>query len=304
MIVAISPRSFRSTPGRHLDLLAKSPLEPRYPIQDRHLKEHEMVELVSGCEALIVGIDPVTDAVLEAGPLRVVAKYGSGLDNIDLEAAGARGVKVEATPGANAPAVAELTVGLMISLARHIGFHDRSARSGGWERRIGVELAGRHLGVVGYGEVGRRVASMAEALGMKVAACDPYRERAEVELVGLEQLLRRSDVVSLHVPFTEETQNMIDASALAQMKPGGFLVNTARGGIVDEQALAEALTSGHLAGAAVDNFIEQRPTNSPLLRLDSFLASPHAGAATIEAVERTGLAALRIVLEQPGVETS
>lgn len=302
MIVAISPRSFRITPGRHQEFLDESPLEPRYPTQERHLTELEMVELVGGCEALIVGIDPVTEEVLEAGPLQVVAKYGSGLDNIDLEAAERRGTRVSASPGANARAVAELTIGLMIALARHVGFHDRSARSGTWERKVGVELGGRRLGVIGYGEVGRRVADLAEGFGMSVVAHDPYRGEARVELVALQDLLQRSDVVSLHVPLTAETKNMIDGSALERFKPGAFLVNTARAGLVDEEALAEALASGRLAGAAADDFVEYPAPDSALMQLDSFLASPHAGASTVEAVERTGIAALEIVLEGLGLE--
>lgn len=296
MRVAISPRSFRNTTGRHLDLLSQSPLEPRYPTQDRHLSEAEMVELVDGCQALIVGVDPVTDAVLAAGPLRAVVKYGSGLDNIDLGAAERRGVEVASTPGTNARAVAELTIGLMLALARHITFHDRSAREGSWQRRTGVELSGRRLGIVGYGEVGRRVASIARSLGMEVVAHDPYVAEAEIRLVGLERLLETSHVVSLHAPLTETTHHLIDVRALERMRPGALLVNTARGGLVDEEALTRALASGRLGGAAVDDVVGETIADPPLLGLDSFIASPHAGAASLEAVERTGVAAVEELL--------
>lgn len=297
MRVAISPRSFRQTPGRHLELLASSGLETRYPTQDRHLTEDEMVELVRGCESLIVGIDPVTEQVLQAGPLRLVVKYGSGLDNIDLSAADRLGVRVTSTPGANSRAVAELTIGMLLALARHLVFHDRSVRGGSWERKAGCELAGRRLGVVGYGQVGRRVAHMAGALGMKVIVHDPFVSQAPVDLVSLEELLRTSDAVSLHVPLTEETRGLVGRRALRTMKPGAFLINTARAGLVDEQALAEALAEGHLGGAALD-FIEVTPRGSPLFDHDNFLGSPHAGAATVEAAERAGLAALEEVLRE------
>lgn len=298
MIVAISPRSFRNTPGRHLELLERSPLEPRFPEVERHLDETEMQELVRGCQALIVGIDPVTEAVLRAGPLRIVAKYGSGMDNIDLEAASRLGVKVGSTPGANSRAVAELTIGLAFALARHLAFHDRAVRGGSWERRVGFELAGRHLGVIGVGEVGSRVARLGTAIGMKVVGHDPDPAVEDVPLVDLRQLLATSDVVSIHVPLNEETRHLIDAAALASMKTGSMLINTARGGLVEEEALAQALRSGHLAGAAADDLDD--PEDSPLLKLDNFLATPHAGAATVEAIERTGVAALRLVLAEIG----
>jgi phosphoglycerate dehydrogenase-like enzyme len=290
--VAITPRSFRQTPGPHLERLAASPLEVRFPEQERSLTEAEMVALVRGCAGLIVGVDPVSEGVLQAGPLRVVVKYGSGLDNVDLAAADRLGVRVRSTPGTNARSVAELTVGLLLALARHVAFHDRSARAGSWARRSGIELNGRRLGLVGYGAVAREVAPIARGLGMEVVATDPFVEDADVELVDLDTLLATSDAVSLHVPLDETTRNLIDAPALARMLPGALLVNTARGGLVDEAALAEALVTGRLRGAALDVFAEEPPASSPLLELDNVIASPHAGAATSEAVERTASAAL------------
>jgi D-3-phosphoglycerate dehydrogenase / 2-oxoglutarate reductase len=290
--VAITPRSFRLTPGQHLERLAASPLEVRFPEQERPLTEHEMVALVRGCEGLIVGVDPVSEGVLEAGPLRVVVKYGSGLDNVDLAAADRLGIRVRSTPGTNARSVAELAVALLLALARHVAFHDRSARAGSWTRRTGIELNQRRLGLVGYGAVAREVARVARALGMEVVATDPFVEQADVDLVEIDTLLATCDAVSLHVPLDETTRNLIDAPALARMLPGALLVNTARGGIVDEAALAEALASGRLGGAALDVFAEEPPASSPLLELENVVVSPHAGAATTEAVERTAGAAL------------
>ncbi len=261
-----------------------------------------MIELVDDCEALIVGIDPVTARVLDSGPVRVVAKYGSGLDNIDLAAAQQRGVRVRSTPGANSQAVAELTLALLFALARRIVPHYTSASAGRWNRDVGVELTGRRLGLIGLGQVGGRVAGMAGSMGMEVVAHDPFITQAEVPLVTLDELTSGSDAISLHVPLTEETRNMVDASFLDRTRPGAFLVNTARFAVADIEAVADALASGHLSGAAFDDFEERPDPASRLWDLPGFLASPHAGASTVEAVERTGVAALEIVLEALGVE--
>lgn len=294
--VAITPRSFRQTPGEHHDLLAESALDVRLPDQDRPLDEAELIELVRGCAGLIVGVDPVTERVLEAGPLRVVVKYGSGTDNIDVGAADRLSVKVSSTPGANARSVAELTIALLLALARHLAAHDRAVRAGSWSRQGAIELAGKRLGVVGYGAVGREVARLAACLAMEVVAHDPFVETAEVDLVGLDELLASSDAVSLHVPLDDSTRGMIGAKALERMRNGALLVNTARGGLVDEDALADALSSGRLGGAALDAFAAEPPIGSPLLGLENVVLSPHAGAATAEAAQRTALQAVRQLL--------
>jgi D-3-phosphoglycerate dehydrogenase len=292
--VAITPRTFREVSGEHQELLRRSGLLARFPQRDRPLDESEMEDLVRGCWGLIVGVDPVTASVIDAGPLRVVVKFGSGTDNIDIEAARERGVRVEVTAGANARSVAELTIGLLLTLARHIAFHDRLLRSGGWTRRTGMELAGRLLGVVGYGAVGKEVAGLARGIGMRVMAHDPLVTEAEV--VDLSTILSTCDAVTLHVPLQEETRGLIGPAELALMQPHALLVNTSRGGIVDEHALAEALSSGRLGGAAIDTFEEEPPRRSTLLRLDNFVGSPHAGAATLEAARRAGMTAVELLM--------
>jgi D-3-phosphoglycerate dehydrogenase / 2-oxoglutarate reductase len=294
--VAVTARSFRQVPGEHQELLRAAGLLVRFAQADRPLDEEELVELVRGCWGLIVGVDPVTAAVLDAGPLRVVVRFGSGTDNIDLAAAQSRGVKVSSTLGTNARSVAELTIGLLLALARHLVLHDRELRSGSWSRHTGIELAGRRLGVVGYGAVGRRVAGIAGALGMEVVATDPAVRDADVPLVDLATLLASSDVVTLHVPLADGTRGMIGAAQLDRMRPHALLVNTSRGGLVDERALSRALAAGRLGGAAFDTFEREPPGASPLLALDNFIASPHAGAATVEAARRTGVAAVRELL--------
>jgi phosphoglycerate dehydrogenase-like enzyme len=296
--VAVTPRSFRQTQGAHLLRLEQSGVLVRYPTVDRPLSEPEMLELVEGCEAVIVGVEPVSAAVLDAGPIRVVVKYGSGLDNIDLDATSARGVTVVGTGRANARSVAELTIALMLALARHVVAHDRLIRSGSWARRPGVELEGKRLGLVGYGAIGRTVARLAQGFGLLTVAHDPVLAEADVELVDLDELLSSTDVVSLHLPLDERTRGLVGTRELALMRPGALLINTARGGLVDEQALAEALRTGRLGGAAFDVFVEEPlPPDSPLLELDSFVASPHAGAATTEAARRASLLAVDLLLD-------
>jgi phosphoglycerate dehydrogenase-like enzyme len=299
--VVVTARSFRQVPGEHQELLRATGLPVRFAEADRPLDELELVELVRGCWGLIVGVDPVTAAVLDAGPLQVVVRFGSGTDNIDMAAAGRRGVRVAATPGANARSVAELAIGLLLALARHLVLHDREVRSGSWSRHTGIELAGRRLGVVGYGAVGRQVADIARALGMEVVATDPEIREADVPLVGLEKLLASSDAVTLHTPLTDDTRGMIGAAELDRMRPQALLINTSRGGLVDEWALAEALAAGRIRGAAFDTFEREPPEGSRLLELNNFVASPHAGGATVEAVTRAGVIAVRELLaEGPG----
>lgn len=302
--VAVSPRSFRQVPGRHQELLARHGLQARYASADRHLTEDEMIELVRGCDALIVGIDPVSERVLDAAPLRVVAKYGSGLDNIDLDAAEGRGIMVAPTPGANSHAVAELTIAFLFALARRLVPHHMSAAAGTWERHVGVELAGKRLGLVGLGHVGSRVARMAEAFGMEVAAHDPLITSAEVPLLTLDELVSSSDAVSLHLPLTDATRHMVGATLIDRMSTGSFLINTARSGLTDLDAVIAALESGRLAGVAIDDFEVRPEIGSRLWRHPGFLASPHAGASTVEAVERTGIAAVQIVLEVLGIDST
>lgn len=294
--VAVTARSFRQVPGEHHDLLRAAGLEPRFPEVDRPLEETELVDLVRGCWGLIVGVDRVTAAVLDAGPLQAVVRFGSGTDNIDLDAARTRGVKVSSTPGANARSVAELAIGLLLALARHLVVHDRQVRAGSWSRQTGMELAGRRLGIVGYGAVGREVAGIARGIGMEIVATDPFVREADVPLVDLETLLTSSDAVTLHAPLTDDTRGMIGAAQLGLMRPEAVLINTSRGGLVDEGALAETLAAGRIRGAAFDAFEREPPNGSPLLALDNFVASPHAGAATLEAARRTGIAAVHELL--------
>src|SRR4051812_46063289 len=228
--------------------------------------------------------------------LKVIGRAGIGVDTIDVPAASARGIVVMNTPFGNSITTAEHAIAMLFALAREIPQADQSTQSGKWEKNrfMGVELAGKTLGLIGCGNIGSIVADRAHGLKMKVIAYDPYLspERAAdigVEKVDLDELLRRADFVTLHTPLTERTKNVIDAKALAAMKPGSRLVNCARGGLVDEAALRAALDSGHIAGAAFDVFTEEPATNNPLFGHPNVVCTPHLGAATTEAQENVAL---------------
>jgi D-3-phosphoglycerate dehydrogenase / 2-oxoglutarate reductase len=250
-------------------------------------------------DALVVrSATKVSAALLEkAAKLRVIGRAGVGVDNVDVEAATHRGILVMNTPGGNAVSVAEHTLALMLGLARAVPQANASTQAGRWEKSAfsGTELRGKTLGLVGLGRVGTEVARRARALEMKVLAYDPYVTAAaarevEVDLVPLEELLKRSDVLSLHTSLSPATEKMIDVAALGQMKKGAWLINCARGELIDEPALAEALRSGHLAGAALDTFAQEPPRNSPLIGLPNVIATPHIAGSTAEAQEEVGTA--------------
>lgn len=266
----------------------------------------QLLERIGEYEGLIVRSETRVDArVLEAGRrLMVVGRAGVGVDNIDVEAATGRGVVVVNTPEANTTSAAEHTMALMLSVARRIPWaHHSLALERRWERRhfMGVQLAGKTLGLVGLGRIGSEVARRARAFGMAVLAYDPYvtADRAAqlgAQLAELDELLARSDFVSLHCPLTPKTRHLIDAERLKRMRPTAYLINCARGGIVDEAALANALAEGRLAGAAVDVFAEEPPSGSPLMGAPNVVMTPHLGASTKEAQGEAAVAVAEEVL--------
>lgn len=291
-LVAVTPRGFRQSPGRHRELLESTGFEVRYPTQERPLRAPELRELLAGCEGVILGVDDASAEVLLGSALRVVVRFGIGVDNVDLAAARQQGIHVSRTLGATTTSVAELTIGLMLASARGIPQMDRAVRGGSWSRPTGLELAGRTLGLVGTGRIGRQVAGRAFALGMDVIGHDPLAAGGDIPLVGFDELIARADVVSIHAPLTASTRHLFDAAVLARMRPSSILVNTARGGIIDEVALAAALVEGPLYAAALDSFEEEPLRDSPLLGLPNVILTPHSGASTVEGVERAGVIAV------------
>lgn len=243
----------------------------------------------------------VTREVIEAGTvLKAVVRAGVGVDNIDVAAAKEKGVQVLNTPAASTQSVAELTIAYLMALARQIPLMTASMKAGKWEKKsfTGVEVAGKTLGLIGSGRIGRAVADRAIGLGMTVLAYDPYVSALEnISLVSLDEIFKRSDYISLHIPHTEETHNILDAAAFKKMKDGVRIINCARGGTIDEDALYQAIVDGKVAGAALDVFAEEPLTDPKLFSLDQVIGSPHVGAGTVEAKERVGEVAAEIVIQ-------
>jgi D-3-phosphoglycerate dehydrogenase len=263
-----------------------------------------LLAAIADADALLVRSATMVDAEALAAStrLKVVARAGVGLDNVDVPAATARGVMVVNAPTSNIVSAAEHAVALLLAVARRIPAADASLRQGQWKRSsyTGVELNGKIVGVVGLGKIGQLVAQRLAAFGVELIAYDPYVAPARaaqlgIELVTLEELLRRADAISIHLPKTPETLGLIGKDQLALTKPGVLIVNAARGGLIDEDALAEAVRSGHVGGAGIDVYVSEPTTSSPLFELPQIVVTPHLGASTDEAQDRAGTDVARSV---------
>jgi len=269
------------------------------------LKPEELKSIIGDYEALVVRSETrATADIIEAGrKLQVIARAGVGLDNIDVEAATRRGVVVVNAPTGNTIAAAEHTIALMLALARHIPQADARLKSGVWQRTdyVGTELNNKTLGIIGLGNVGSEVARRAQSFEMRLVGYDPfvspdYAHNLGVELLPMEQLLKESDFITLHLPLTSATRGLIGAKELGKMRPTARIINCARGGLVDEEALFKAVEAGKLAGAAVDVFATEPATDSPLFKNDRIIVTPHLGASTTEAQAGVALQAAEQVL--------
>jgi len=303
MKILVTPTSFLKNPQAKAMVEAFAD-EIVYNPQTRPLEAEEVIELLDGVDGYIAGLDYITAEVISRAPesLKVISRYGAGVDRVDLEAAKAKGITVTNTPGTNAVAVCELAFGLMLSLARAIPRLDNAVKKGEWPRNNGIELAGKTLGVVGFGAIGRNLAKRARAFGMDVIAYDPYFDTAfaaqyDVAQKGLDEVIAGADFISLHVPLTKETKYMINEDAISRMKDGAFIINTARGGLVDEAAAAKALQSGKLGGIGLDAYEVEPVTNSPLFGLDNVVMTPHTGAHTNEAIAGMGIMAAQNLID-------
>lgn len=263
-----------------------------------NLEKGELISIIGQYHALIVRSETkVTEKVISAAThLRVIARAGTGLDNVDIEAANRKGIIVMNAPEGNTISAAEYTISMLLALSRHIPQAYLSLREKRWERKrfMGTEIYGRILGVVGLGKIGSEVAKRAQGLQMRVMACDPFvpSEKAEkmgVTLLELEKLLPQVDYLTVHTPLTSLTKGMIGEREIGLMKKGARIINCARGGIIEEDALYKALEQGKIAGAALDVFEEGKPFDSPLLELDSTVLTPHLGASTKEAQKRVAM---------------
>ncbi|GIW87017.1 MAG: hypothetical protein KatS3mg108_1341 [Isosphaeraceae bacterium] len=304
--VLISSGPLRGKPGRFRDLLTAAGFELLDPPGDHALSVQELAEWLPRCEAVIAGGEPYTAELLEACPrLRIIARTGVGYDAVDLAAATARGIAVTITPGTNHESVAEQAFALLLAVTRRIAWNDRIIRRGGWDRTLVLPLRGKTLGVVGLGRIGRAMIPRAEAFGLNVLAYDPLLPEFTglgdgFRLVGFDELIRTSDIVSLHCPLTPETRGLFNRRVFERMRPGSILINTSRGAVVQEADLYEFLVRGHLAGAGLD-VLEQEPPDpaNPLLQLDQVVISPHiAGIDTQAMAEMAELAAQCIIDSQ------
>ncbi|WP_030622960.1 phosphoglycerate dehydrogenase [Streptomyces sclerotialus] len=277
------------------DLLEAAGAGPVRPYEDRALPAAELLRRLPEADALVVGMDAVTAEALEAAGdrLKVVAKHGVGTDTIDVAAARARGIEVVCAPGSNSRAVAEFTFGLILAATRAIVRSHQGVADGEWPKVFGPELYGRTLAVIGFGRIGRLLAGYAGAFGMTVLAHDPYVSAADITArgatpAGLDDCLARADVVSLHLPADPDAGPLLDRRGIAAMKPGALLVNAARGGLVDEDALAVALEDGRLGGAALDAFVHEPLADSPLRDAPNVLLTSHMAACGHEANRAMG----------------
>ena len=265
------------------------------------MTEARAIELLHDADGAIISSMPITSAVLDKVPrLKVIALRGVGYDSVDVSAATARGIPVAVAPGFT-DSVADYVFGLLLAVARQVAQADRVVRGGRWEVLVSTNIAGKTLGIIGLGRIGKAVARRARGFDMPILATDVVQDEAfaaahGVEYVTLEELLRRADMVSINAPLQGDTRHLIDAQALASMKPTAYLINTARGDLVDEAALAAALRAGRLAGAGLDVFHDEPLQDSPLRGLDNVVLSPHLAAYSREGLRETGVLAARAVL--------
>ncbi len=308
--VAVTSRSFSRHPVLRRELLARYP-DAVFNDSGLVLAGNALIGFLDGHDTAITGLERLDASVFAALPkLKIVSKYGVGFDMIDLAAMAKAGVRLGWTGGTNKRSVAELVIALAIALLRHIRNANRAVEAGTWPQFPGRQLSDRVVGVVGCGHVGKDVAQLLRAFGCRVLAHDirdfvDFYSRHSIEPVGLEKLLKESDVVTLHLPLDASTRNILSAARLGLMKPEAILINAARGGLVDELALKAMLKDGRLAGAACDVFAEEPPADLELARLSNFIATPHIGGAAEEAALAMGRAAIvgldENQLPEPGV---
>ncbi len=264
----------------------------------------DLAPLLPIADASVCGVEVFDEAALAAAPkLKIISRLGVGLDNIDLAAARARGIDVVNAPGGNAIAVAELALGLLLSVYRQIPIMNAGIRTGAWDRFVGSEIGGKTIGLIGFGAISRILAQRLKGFDVDLVAYDPYADQAVadelgVRLVSLEEAVSNVDVVSVHAPHVPETHHLVNADLIASMRPGTVLLNTSRGGLVDQAALVDALESGHLAGAGLDVFeVEPVGPDNPLLAFPNVVATTHAAADSLEAYHRIGLSTAQAIVD-------
>jgi len=303
MKILITPRSFASFSDKSLKMFTERGYEIKRNNTGRPYEKEEMLKLIRDIDGIIIGIDELSAEIIEeADALKVISKYGIGLDNIDINTATNKKIIVTSTPTANVDAVADLAFGLILSLARRIPEADKKTKSGKWEKIIGKSVWEKTLGVIGLGKISRQVVKRAIGFEMNILAFDIVKDKKFVQKYGikyvnLEKLLRKSDYITIHIPLNDATRGMISYEELEKMKKNAFLINTSRGGIVDEEALYDALRNNKLRGAALDVYNNEPLRESPLKELDNVIMTPHIGAYTEEAIENMSIQAAQNLID-------
>ena len=290
--VLVTPRSLTRSGHPALGRLEAAGYEVVFCTEGKQPDEEELLALVPDCAGYLAGVERISARVLQAATqLKVISRNGTGVDKIDLAAAEACGIEICRAQGANARGVAELALAAMLALVRALPFSDAAIKTGAWERRKGIELEGRTLGLIGCGKIGKLVTGFALSLGMDVLACDPYPDEAfapseRFAYAELARVLGEADVVSLHCPPNSDGSALIGAEAIAGMKQGVYIVNTARAELVDDAAVLDAIQAGQVAGLATDVYRAEPPTERALAESDRVIATPHVGGYTDESVTR------------------
>ncbi|MDK2798725.1 MAG: hypothetical protein PWQ70_344 [Clostridiales bacterium] len=301
--VLVTPRSFGKSNPRPIEMLKEQGYEVVLNPYGNIMTEEEMINEIQDVDGIIIGVDPLNSNVLRhAKKLKAISKYGVGVDNIDIEYAKKEGIPVTRAVGANANAVADYAVALMLGVARRIVYIDQECRQLNWSKITTIEMWNKTLGLVGLGSIGKGVAKRISGFNMKVLAYDLYQDEEyakanNIEYVSLEKLLKESDFISLHLPLTKDTKNLISYKEFEMMKDKAVIVNTARGGIIDEEALLWALKENKIWGAGIDVFEEEPPKNQELLKLDNIIIGSHCAASTYEAIDNMGMMAAQNLIQ-------
>lgn len=305
--ILITPRSLTKNGHPALNALIEAGHELVFSTAGKQPDEAELMRLLPQCAGYLAGVEPISASVLVAAKnLRVISRNGTGIDNIDLDAAQKLGIKICRAEGANARGVAELAMSLILSLARDIPRSDHTLKSDAWSRKQGVELENRTLGLIGCGRIGKLVAGFASAFGMSVLAYDLFPDKSfslpgSFDYATLDKVMAESDFISLHCPPASDGRPIIDSEAIARMKNGVCIVNTARAGLVDDTAMLTAIESGKVAGFATDVFETEPPQMSALISSDKTIVTPHIGGYTSESVYRAVSVAVENILKELSV---
>lgn len=307
--VLVTPRSYGKDDPAVFEMLKNAGITVVRNETGSILDKESMSKLISDCDGVIVGVDPLDKDIMNAAPkLKAIAKYGVGVDNIDLEAAKLRGIAVSRAVGANSEAVADYTLTLMLMVARKAALIDKKCRSGNWTKITTIDISHKTLGLIGMGTIGKLVAVRAQGFSMKVLAHDIFWDEEfsaahNIQRATPEEIYKNADFISVHLPLLPETKNYIGEAQIGKMKPTAIIINTARGGLIDENALLDALQQGKIYGAGVDAFTEEPPKDPRWFKLDNVILGSHCAASTVGAARNMGRMATANLLRDLGLHT-